>query len=108
MTATTSVTWHHGTVLDDGTPYPLRHRLSARAYEAPALSARVLGLSDVQSRAGCAAHELGHAVLWLSSGIHVRRVGVVVGRGGQAECGPVGRDRMLGWAVALAAGERAQ
>lgn len=104
----TNVTWHHGYVLPDGTPYPLRHRLSARAQNAPVLSDRVLGLSKQESRANCAVHELGHAVLWLTCGIRVVSVGVGVGLGGQAVCRPPAPEQRLDWAIALVAGERAQ
>jgi len=66
---------------------------------------RVLGLGEADSRAGGAAHELGHAVLWLTHGIHVVDVGVGVGR---AECAQPAPGLRGAWTVAVAAGERAQ
>ncbi|MFF8786859.1 hypothetical protein [Streptomyces sp. NPDC015125] len=108
MPGTTRVMWHHGYVLSDGTPYPLRHRLSTHARSAPVLNDHVLGLSEQESRSSCAAHELGHAVLWLTRGVHVVGLGIGVGRGGRAECGPPAPQQRLDWAIAVAAGERAQ
>ncbi|MFI1161337.1 hypothetical protein [Streptomyces sioyaensis] len=102
-----SVTWYHGFEID-GIAYPMRHQLSDRAKNEPVLNERVLGLTKELSRTSCAVHELAHALLWISSGIHVIRVGVGVGPGGQAECGRVAADKRLGWAIAIAAGERAQ
>lgn len=104
-----AVVWHHGYVVEDGTPFPLRHRLSEHARRIPELSSRALGLSKQQSELGQAIHELAHGVLWLAHGVHVVSVGVGVGRGGLAECDqPRDADQRLGWAIGVAAGERAE
>ncbi|MFB7214665.1 hypothetical protein [Streptomyces sp. NPDC056255] len=107
MADSTAVTWHHGVVLEDGRPYPMRHRLSDHAQRLPELTDRVLGLSDQECRASTAAHELGHAVLWMVQGIHVVEVGVDA-LDGQAQCSPPAPEKRLEWAIAVVAGERAQ
>ncbi|MBQ1164834.1 hypothetical protein KBZ21_43415, partial [Streptomyces sp. A73] len=72
MTAT--VVWHHDVNLSDGTPYPLRHQLSAYARSQPLLNDDLLGLTPDQSRTSTAVHELGHAVLFLAGGLRVAEV----------------------------------
>lgn len=108
MTDTAAVTWHHGYVLPDGTPYPMRHQLSDDARKAPVLGAQVLGLSRTDHRTSVAVHELAHAVLWLAFGVPVVSVGVGLGRGGLAECDQPAPENRLGWAIGVAAGERAE
>ncbi|MGN7135485.1 hypothetical protein [Streptomyces pseudogriseolus] len=102
--------WHHD-VRVGGVVYPLRHRLDD-AYNGE-LSDRVFGFTPEQSAEMAAVHELGHALVWLDRGVHVRYVDlkkrVRLGNpvDGNAVCGPVANDRMLGWALGVAAGERA-
>ncbi|MFE9337784.1 hypothetical protein [Streptomyces sp. NPDC007063] len=100
--------WHRDVRLADGQPYPLRNRLT----EGPAsgdISDRILGLTEKQSRMSTAAHELGHAVVWLAGGLHVRHLGLGIGPGGQAVCEPVTQtpEETMNRVVGVVAGERA-
>lgn len=104
--------WHHD-VRVAGAVYPLRHRLDD-AYDDMELSDRAFGYTREQSDALAAVHELGHALVWLDQGVHVRyvelklRVHLGTPVHGTAVAGPVrDRGRMLGWALGVVAGERA-
>jgi len=103
-------TWHHN-VRVAGEVYPLRNRLDD-AYNGE-LSDRAFGYTPEQSTEMAAVHELGHALVWLDRGVHVRYVELKsrVRHGnpvdGTTMCGPVAHDRMLGWALGVVAGERA-
>ncbi|WP_228183955.1 hypothetical protein [Streptomyces anulatus] len=77
--------WHHDVVLEDGTVYPLRHRLEDGP-EYGAVNGRALGLTAAQSRTGTAVHELGHALVWLAGGLHVTGLAVGTEPGGRAQC----------------------
>lgn len=105
----TTTIWNRDVRLADGTVYPLRNRLT----EGPAsgeISDRTLGLTPEQCRTSTAVHELGHAVMWLAGGLHVHHLGVGIGPGGQAVCGPVTQtpEERLHRVLGVVAGERAQ
>jgi hypothetical protein len=104
--------WHHD-VRVNGAVYPLRNKLD-KAYGSGELSNRAFGFTPEQSRVQTAVHELGHALVWLHHGVHVKRVSlrqeIRAGHAvdGGAETGPVqDNSLMLGWALGLVAGERA-
>ncbi|MEV8324560.1 hypothetical protein [Kitasatospora sp. NPDC056731] len=69
-----SVTWHHDLYLD-GEPYPTRHPLAERFQDGVDM-VDILELTEGQLLNAIAAHELGHAVLWLAGGLHVSRVSI--------------------------------
>lgn len=101
--------WHRDVRLADGQPYPLRNRLTEGPLSGD-INERILGLTEKQSRMSTAAHELGHAVVWLAGGLHVRYLGVGIGLGGQAACEPVTRtpEEQMSRVIGVVAGERAQ
>lgn len=103
-----TTTWHHDVVLSDGSVYPLRHRLSEDIRGD--ISSETLGLTGEQSRASTAVHELGHAMVWLASGLHVQYLGVGIGPGGQAACTAVTKtpQELMARVTGAVAGERAQ
>ncbi|MEV6696209.1 hypothetical protein AB0M68_03475 [Streptomyces sp. NPDC051453] len=98
--------WHYEAALDDGTPYPTRNRLGD-AQLREAVNPQTLGLSEADSRAIAAAHELGHAVVWMAGGFHVVTLGVGDAFGGHAEVASAGRKATTTLFTGLAAGERA-
>jgi hypothetical protein len=104
----TATVWHRDVRLADGQPYPLRNRLTEGPVSGD-INDRVLGLTEKQSRMSTAVHELGHAVVWLAGGLHVRYLGVGIGPGGQAACEPVTRtpEEQMSCVVGAVAGERA-
>ncbi|MFI9344911.1 hypothetical protein ACIG0D_27150 [Streptomyces sp. NPDC052773] len=101
-------TWHRDVVLSDGRVYPLRNRLSEDIRGD--ISDEALGLTGEQSRASTAVHELGHAMVWLASGLHVQYLGVGIGPGGQAACKAVTKtpQELMARVTGVVAGERAQ
>lgn len=105
----TAMVWHRDVRLADGQPYPLRNRLTEGPVSGD-INDRILGLTDKQSRTSRAAHELGHAVVWLTGGLHLRYLGVGIGLGGQAVCESVTRtpEEQMNRIVGVVAGERAQ
>jgi hypothetical protein len=108
----TSVVWYHDFQIENGVTYPLRHRLSAHALTHHILNAQILGLTQDQAHASTTIHELAHTTLWIAAGIHVRHISIHASPtgepGGHVECGTVPAHRRLDWAIAIAAGERAQ
>lgn len=100
--------WYHDVVLSDGSVYPLRNRLSEDIRGD--ISNEALGLTGEQSRASTAVHELGHAMVWLASGLHVQYLGVGIGSGGQAACTAVAKtpQELMARITGVVAGERAQ
>ncbi|MDX3549528.1 hypothetical protein PV724_44445 [Streptomyces europaeiscabiei] len=103
-----TTTWHHDVVLSDGSAYPLRNRLSEDIRGD--INDEALGLTAEQSRTSTAVHELGHALVWLASGLHVQYLGVGIGPGGQAACTAVTKTQqeLMGRVTGVVAGERAQ
>lgn len=103
-----TTTWYHDVVLSDGSVYPLRNRLSEDIRGD--ISDEALGLTGEQSRVSTAVHELGHAMVWLASGLHVQYLGVGIGSGGQAACTAVAKtpQELMARITGVVAGERAQ
>ncbi|HEY9370441.1 hypothetical protein [Streptomyces sp.] len=98
--------WHHEAALDDGTPYPTRNPLGdAQLHEA--VNPQALGLSEADSRAIAAVHELGHAVVWMAGGFHVVTLGVGVEFSGHAQIAAASRWATTPLFAGLVAGERA-
>lgn len=101
--------WYRDVRLADGTTYPLRNRLTEGPLSGE-INGRALGLTAKQSRMSTAAHELGHAVVWLAGGLHVRYLGVGIGPGGQAACEAITQtpQECMARITGVVAGERAQ
>jgi hypothetical protein len=106
MSGATQVTWHHNVRRADGTPYPTRNRLEDGP-EHGDIDPITLGLSQEDSRAICAVHELGHAVVWLAGGIHVASLHLEDGFGGQAVCVSRSLTPTMSLVIGTVAGERA-
>ncbi|MFD8516586.1 hypothetical protein ACFV27_37280 [Streptomyces antimycoticus] len=100
------IAWHREAVLADGTPYPTRNRLEGDALSG-AINPQALGLSEADSRAIAAVHELGHAVVWMAGGFHVVDLGVGEHFSGHAEVASASRDATTAMFTGLVAGERA-
>ncbi|MFD8597640.1 hypothetical protein ACFV1L_21820 [Kitasatospora sp. NPDC059646] len=103
-------TWHRGASLH-GEPYPTRHPVPRR-FRGGDIGARdLMDLTQEQELTATAAHELGHALLWLAGGLHVARASTVSDgrRNGHAEAlptGVAGEARLR--AIGLVGGERAE
>lgn len=98
--------WYHEAALKDGTPYPTRNRLGdARLHEE--VNPQALGLSEADSRAIAAVHELGHAVVWMAGGFHVVALGVGDDFSGHAQIAATSREATTPLFAGLVAGERA-
>jgi hypothetical protein len=103
-------TWYHDAVLF-GRPYPTRHPVPEWFRTGAVSASDLMGLSPAQALAAQAAHELGHALLWLAAGLDVSRVSLIPeGRlGGSAAVVATGvpdEGRLI--AVGTAGGERAE
>lgn len=106
MADTAQVIWHYNVRRADGTPYPTRNRLED-GLEHCDIDPLTLGLNQDDSRAICAVHELGHAVIWLAGGIHVTRIHLSDGFGGRAECVSPSLTPTMPLVIGTVAGERA-
>ncbi|GLW74985.1 hypothetical protein Kpho02_72820 [Kitasatospora phosalacinea] len=98
----------------NGQPYPMHYKFPDR-YRGRRLGARALftadGLTERQYTEMVAAHELGHAVLWLAAGLHVTGIAISgTGRGaGHTRARRTGiADEALWLLLGAVAGEVAQ
>ncbi|MFF0409107.1 hypothetical protein ACFYUY_01560 [Kitasatospora sp. NPDC004745] len=103
-------TWHHDVDLF-GEPYPTRHPVPEHFRTGDVDAGELMQLTTEQQLAATAAHELGHALLWLAGGLHVEQVSIVPSgrRGGHATARLTGMPdapRLL--AIGTAGGERAE
>ncbi|WP_171115519.1 MULTISPECIES: hypothetical protein [unclassified Streptomyces] len=98
--------WHREIITADGTPYPTRNRLEDESLHGE-INPQALGLSEADSRAIAAVHELGHAVVWMAGGFHVASLGVGDDFRGHAEVACASREATTAMFVGLVAGERA-
>jgi hypothetical protein len=105
------VNWHHDGLLLFGEPYPTRHPVPERFRVGDVNTRELMGLTGSQIDGTVAAHELGHALLWLEAGLHVPQVSIVFDghRAGHAAATRTGVANE-GWlqAVGVAGGERAE
>jgi hypothetical protein len=105
-----STTWHHDVTMF-GEPYPTRNPVPDRFRVGDVTASELMALPEEHRLAVTAAHELGHALLFLAGGLRVDRVSVV-GDGrtnGHAMVLPTGvPDEARLMAVGTAAGERAE
>lgn len=107
------VRWHHDGLIVNGMPYATRHPMPMELREGTVSASEAMGLTAQQSLASRAAHELGHALVWLAGGLCVSYVTIETdadgARGGHAVAQPTGtpdESHVLG--VGTAAGERAE
>lgn len=98
--------WHREIITADGTPYPTRNRLADESLRGE-INPQALGLSEADSRAIAAVHELGHAVVWMTGGFHVVDLGIGDDFKGYAEIASASREATTAMFVGLVAGERA-
>lgn len=106
-----SPTWHHD-VHVNGTVYPTLNRPPEWVHNGGLTELRdLMGLSNHDLLAATAAHELGHALVWLVGGLHVSGLDLTSdGRySGHAVAVPSGRsDEARPLTIGMAAGERAE
>lgn len=104
--------WRHDDLTVNGIPYWTRNPVPQHLRNGRTTTAAqaALGLTEDEVLARTAAHELGHALVWLAGGLRISRISVVPDgvAGGHVEALPRGVDaeaRPL--VLGVAAGERA-